>query len=97
MDLLKDRISMLAVKDFCWAEGKHRYAGARRHSVEFTTLEKGNTPWEQVLKLLKQIGFKGPVSFHSEYQGKASFQDLTVEQVFEQTDRDLKLFRSWLP
>ena len=93
MDLLADRISMLAVKDFCWVEGKHRYAGARRHSAEFTTLEKGNTAWPAVLKHLKAIGFRGPVSFHGEY----SFKNLTVDEVFEQTERDLKLFRSWLP
>jgi sugar phosphate isomerase/epimerase len=96
MDLLADRITMLAVKDFCWVEGKHRYAGARRHSVEMATLEKGNTPWPTILKLLKSIDFRGPVSFHSEYQGSHSFQDMSVEQVLEQTGKDLKLFKSWV-
>lgn len=96
MDLLADRTTMLAVKDFCWVEGKHRYAGARRHSSEFTTLDKGNTPWPTVLKHLKAVGFSGPVSFHSEYQGSVSFADLSTDEVFAQTARDFALFRSWL-
>ncbi|MFH0939316.1 MAG: TIM barrel protein [Planctomycetota bacterium] len=97
LDLLADHITMLSVKDFCWVEGKHRYAGARRHSIEFTTLEKGNTPWPTVLQHLKAIKFNGPVSFHSEYQGDYSFKNLSVDEVFEQTERDFKQFRSWLP
>jgi hypothetical protein len=87
---------MLAVKDFRWVEGKHRYAGGRRHSVEFCPLDGGNTPWPQVIKLLKQIRYDGPISFHSEYQGSHSFADLTPRQVVEQTAKDVALFRSWL-
>jgi sugar phosphate isomerase/epimerase len=95
MDLLAERIVMLAVKDFLWVEGKHRYAGGRRHSVEFCPLEEGNTPWPQVLRRLRQIGFDGPISFHSEYQGRHSFADLSVDEVIAQTGRDVELFRRW--
>jgi L-ribulose-5-phosphate 3-epimerase len=95
MDLLSDRIVMLAVKDFRWVEGKHRYAGARRQSVEFCPLADGNTPWPAVLKRLKQIKFDGPISFHSEYQGSHSFADLTVDEVIAQTKRDVELFNQW--
>ncbi len=95
MDLLSDRIVMLAVKDFRWVEGKHRYAGGRRHSVEFCPLADGNTPWPAVLKRLKQVKFDGPISFHSEYQGVHSFADLTVDEVIAQTKRDVELFNTW--
>jgi sugar phosphate isomerase/epimerase len=95
MDLLADRIVMLAVKDFRWVEGRHRYAGGRRHSVEFCPLADGNTPWPQVLQRLRQVGFDGAISFHSEYQGPHSFADLTVDQVIDQTKRDVELFRQW--
>jgi sugar phosphate isomerase/epimerase len=95
MDLLSDRIVMLAVKDFRWVEGKHRYAGGRRQSVEFCPLADGNTPWPKVLRHLRRLNFAGPISFHSEYQGPHSFADLSVDEVIAQTKRDVALFRQW--
>ncbi len=97
MDLLQDRITMLAVKDFRWEDRRPRhYAGARRHGAVWCPLEEGNTPWPDVLKHLHQIRFDGPVSLHSEYQGSNSFADLSVDEVFEQTARDAALFKKWL-
>jgi sugar phosphate isomerase/epimerase len=100
MDLLSDRITMLPVKDYRWldeARGEGRkYAGGRRHSVEFCPLADGNTPWPDVLAHLHEIDFAGPVSLHSEYQGKHSFADLTVDEVFEQTRQDFERFREWV-
>lgn len=96
MDLLADRITMLAVKDFHWVVGKHGYGGGRLHSIEMCPLESGNTQWPQVIEILKKINFDGPISFHGEYQGKFSFRDLTSQQVIEQTAADLKVFQSWL-
>ncbi|OGV39430.1 MAG: hypothetical protein A2020_09410 [Lentisphaerae bacterium GWF2_45_14] len=96
MDLLADRITMLAVKDFRWLDNKNGYAGARRHSIEICPLEDGNVPWPDVLQILKKINFKGPVSLHSEYKGAHSFRDLNTEEVFEQTGKDLAFFRKLL-
>jgi sugar phosphate isomerase/epimerase len=96
MDLIADRIIMLAVKDFRWVDGKHRYGGARRHSIEMCPLDVGNTAWPKVIDILRTVGFDGPISFHGEYQGQHSFKDLTSEQVIEQTAKDLELFRSWV-
>ncbi len=96
MDLLSDRITMLAVKDFRWRDDKKGYAGARRHSTEWCPLETGNTPWPTVLKHLKAINFHGPVSLHSEYQGSHSFADLTSDEVLTQTEKDAALFRRWM-
>lgn len=95
MDLLADRITMLAVKDFRWRDDRKGYAGARRHSTEWLPLEQGNTPWPEVLEHLCDIGFSGPVSLHSEYQGPHSFADLSTEEVFAQTARDAALVRRW--
>ena len=96
LDLLSDRVVMLAVKDFQWIEAGKGYAGARRHSVQFCPLQDGNVPWPGVLRHLHQIGFHGPVSLHSEYQGKASFRDLSTDEVFAQTARDVKQLKSWM-
>jgi L-ribulose-5-phosphate 3-epimerase len=95
LDLLSDRLVMLAVKDFRWANGKHRYAGGRIQSMEFCPLEMGNTPWPLAIKRLRELKFDGPISFHSEYQGQFSFKDLTVGEVIEQTKKDVTLFRNW--
>lgn len=95
MDLLKDRIVMIAAKDFYWTDGKG-YAGGRRNHVLFSPFSQGNVPWLKVLANLKAIGFAGPISLHSEYQGDHSFRDLTTLEVFEQTALDLKLFRDWM-
>lgn len=95
LDLLAERVVMLAVKDFLWAEAGKRYAGARAYSIEFCPLQDGNVPWPRVLTYLQTIGFNGPISFHSEYQGPHAFQDLTTDEVFEQTARDLDLWRQW--
>lgn len=95
LDLLQDRIVMLAVKDYQWVESDS-HAGGRRFKVQWCPLEQGNVPWHTVLGHLNRIGFSGPISLHSEYQGKNSFHDLTTEEVFEQTDRDAQRFRAWL-
>lgn len=95
LDLLRDRVTMLAVKDFRWVPAGAGYAGARLHSTQFCPLQDGNVPWPKVLQCLKQINFTGPISLHSEYQGPHSFADLTVDEVFEQTGRDRELFLTW--
>lgn len=93
MDLLRDRIVMLAVKDFRWLMGKEGYAGALRHSVEFCPLEKGNVEWRTVIGQLLATNFRGPVSLHGEYQGPHSFADLSCRAVIEQSKQDLSYFR----
>jgi sugar phosphate isomerase/epimerase len=94
MDLVQDRIVMLAVKDFRWVDSAHGYAGARLHGVQFCPLEFGNVPWKEVWSHLWEINFEGPISFHSEYQGPHAFKDLTVDEVFEQTGKDLEWWRT---
>ena len=42
------------------------------------------------------MGFEGPASLHSEYQGSDSFRDLSTEQVLEQTALDAALLRHWM-
>jgi hypothetical protein len=59
-------------------------------------LADGNTPWPQIIRILKHNNFQGPVSFHSEYQGEHSFATLDPKQVVEQTARDMSVFQQWL-
>ncbi|HVK05259.1 MAG TPA: TIM barrel protein [Armatimonadaceae bacterium] len=95
LDLMSDRVVLLAVKDYEWVEGGSGYAGGRRFKVKWCPPEQGNVPWPEALRHLRASGFDGPVSLHSEYQGPHSFRDLSVDDVFAQTARDARLFRRW--
>lgn len=96
LELLADRVVMLAAKDYRWVDCKHRYAGGRRQSVEFHPFAGGNTPWLEVLTILKPIGFDGPISLHSEYQTSHAFADLSCRDVALQTAHDMTIFGPWL-
>lgn len=96
LDLLRDRLFMVAVKDYFWSSDGRGYGGGRRHKAMFCPPEEGNVPWQDVLQLLKESNFAGPISLHSEYQGGHSFRDLTTDEVFEQTARDAAFFRPLL-
>lgn len=94
LDLLSERLLMLAVKDYFW--DSHGYGGGRRSRARWCPLEEGNTPWPQVLERLRQLNFQGPASLHSEYQGAHSFRDLSTEEVLQQTVLDARAFRAWM-
>jgi L-ribulose-5-phosphate 3-epimerase len=96
LELIVDRIVMLAVKDFRWLDNKSAYAGARRHSVMVTPLATGNTPWPAIVKVLKDRRFTGPISLHSEYRTDHSEPWCeTVADVIEQTVKDMQVFEQW--
>jgi len=95
LDLLGDRINMLGVKNAGLypetdAEGKTRWQG------KLVPVWEGLTPFPQAFSYLKQVGFDGPCSFHSEYQGSFSFKDMTTQELIEQTREDLKYVRQVL-
>jgi len=84
MDLLADWIRVVAVKDFGWVREGSTWV------VRHYPLSEGLVPWDRVLKILRQIGFDGPMSIHSEYP------DLGIDELVEQTKRDLEYLRSLL-
>ncbi len=90
LDLLSERLAMVAVKDYRWIA-----RGEREYKPQWCPLADGITPWPRVLERLKTIGFDGPISLHSEYQGANSFRDLTTPEVLEQTARDAQVTRDW--
>ncbi|MFB6136697.1 MAG: sugar phosphate isomerase/epimerase family protein [Halobacteriaceae archaeon] len=85
LDLLADRARLLAVKDFAW----RRAEGDREWGVETVPLEEGLVPWERAFDHLRESGYDGPVSLHSEYDWP--FDDLAA-----QTGRDLEYVRELL-
>jgi sugar phosphate isomerase/epimerase len=86
-ELLAPHVRIVAVKDFAWRSepGKPK---ATWQSV-YVPLREGIVPWPEFFEKLGTSTFDGPVSLHSEYQGKGSWRDLNTRELIEQTAADL--------
>jgi sugar phosphate isomerase/epimerase len=96
IDLLQQYLSMVAVKSFGFTSSRDAATGETRWEPKIVPLREGTVRWREVLACLKQLGWDGIVTMHSEYQGKGSFKDLTVEELIVQTREDLQYFRPLL-
>jgi sugar phosphate isomerase/epimerase len=95
LDLLGQRISLVAIKDIDWAktDDVDPNHGKPRWYTRIVPLSRGVVPWPSVFACLRAIGFDGWLSVHSEYQGPHSWRDLTTQEVIEQTREDLAYLR----
>jgi sugar phosphate isomerase/epimerase len=84
MDILADCIRMVAVKDFGWFKEGGRWI------ARVVPIGEGLVPWREVFKILKHIGFKGPVSIHCEYE------EMPLREIIEQARRDLNYVKEVL-
>jgi sugar phosphate isomerase/epimerase len=94
LDLVSDHLFMVAVKDMAWFRVDSSGAARKGWRQLMVPLDAGLTDWPELIRCLKAINFRGPLSFHSEYQGAHSFSDMTPAQVIEQTRKDLAYFRA---
>jgi len=83
MDILSRMIRMVSVKDYGWFKAGGEWC------VRTVPLGEGLVPWKTVFEILKKIGFRGPVSIHSEY-------DLPLDEIVAQTKKDVKYLESIL-
>ena len=93
IDLLQNSISMVAVKSFGLFPEPDAETGGTRWRHLLVPLKQGTVRWREVFGCLKQLGWNGIVSLHSEYQGKESWKDLDVPALVEQTREDLGFLR----
>ena len=93
-ELLAPHLRMVAIKDFLWKPepGKPKAAW---HDYQ-TPLRDGIVPWPEFFERLSKASFDGPISLHSEYQGKHSWRDLTTEELIAQTAEDLAFVKAML-
>jgi len=89
MDLLRENTRIVAVKDFGWFKGSHE-AGRKGWRAEIVPLSEGLVPWVEVFQYLREMGFDGPVSLHSEYEY------LDLKGLIHQTKSDLEYIRDIL-
>jgi sugar phosphate isomerase/epimerase len=66
LDLLGDRIAVVAFKDYVW-EMEDDEAGKPRLVRVAKPLSQGMVPWPQVMSYLRQVRFDGWISVHREY------------------------------
>ena len=92
IDLLQNRVGILAVKSFGWFREPDAKTQEQVWKAKQVPLEEGNVQWRQVFELLRQVGWDSDgqslVSVHSEYQGGSSWKDLSVSDLIEQTRAD---------
>ena len=91
MDEMKDRIRLVAVKDFGWFREESN--GNTRWRQKLVPLKEGVVRWKEAFECLRSLSFDGVVSFHSEYQGWGSWKDLNTEEVLRQTKEDYEYMR----
>jgi sugar phosphate isomerase/epimerase len=93
LDLLGDRIALVAIKDLRWEQVDDPMLGKPRWISRIVPLRQGIVRWPQVFACLRKVGFDGWVSMHSEYQGWHSWRNLTVDEVLDQTRDDLQFLQ----
>jgi len=87
LDLLGERITLVAVKDVAWEPILESDPNKPRWQVRVVPLSKGIVPWPDVFARLRDLKFNGWISIHSEYA------NLDARQVIEQTRQDLSYLR----
>lgn len=96
LDLLAPWLKLVAVKNFAWEKLERDKYGQQQWGHKVVPIADGVSPLPKYVGALKQAGFDGIFSMHSEYKGKHSFQDLDTEACLEQTVKDLHYFKSLL-
>jgi len=74
----------VAVKDFLW----ERSGDARVRRSRCVPLGQGFVNWPEWWQCLRDAGFQGPVSIHSEIEG------LSFDQMLKQAKSDIQYLRS---
>ena len=95
LDLLADHIKIVAAKGMGWMY----YPGIAGERGEWRNVilpvKESAVRWQEAFGYLKEIGFTGPVSVHSEYGGSHSWRDLqTTDEILAQTSTDLAYLKS---
>jgi sugar phosphate isomerase/epimerase len=93
IDLLQQYVSMVAVKTFGPFAARDAASGETRWEHKIVPLREGTVRWREVFGYLKQLGWDGVVTLHSEYQGRGSFKDLNHDELLVQTRADLEYIR----
>lgn len=90
LDLVSDRIRLIAAKNLGWFQQKDAETGRIEWKRSVVPCDEGMTDWREFFKCLRAIGYDGYVSMHSEYS------DLELDDLIAQTEADLRLMKDVL-
>lgn len=93
LDLLAPWVALVGVKNYLLAPTERDDYGQQRFQVKYAPLADGIAPLPQFFQRLKQIGYDGVVSLHSEYKGLSSFRRLATPELLEQSAADLRYLK----
>ncbi len=92
IDLLQERVGILAVKSYGWFSEPDEQTGGTRWTPRLVPLQDGQVQWARAFALLRQVGWdtdgRALVSIHSEYQGRGSWRSLELPELLKQTGAD---------
>ena len=93
LDLLAPWIAISSLKNAIWIDVGRDATGQRRWEPRKCPLADGIAPVPEYLAALKQIGYPGIFTLHSEYKDSNSWKQLSTEECLTQTERDLNYVR----
>ena len=93
LDLVAPWIALVGVKNYTFASTERDNYGQQRFQVRYAPLADGIAPLPQFFQRLKQIGYDGIVSLHSEYKGSSSFRRLSTPELLDQSATDLRYLK----
>lgn len=96
LDLLAPWISLVSMKNFKWEMGERDNSGQMEWHTRLVPVADGIAQIPEFVKVLKQLGYNGIYSMHSEYKGRHSFKDMNTDECIQQTAADLKFFKPLL-
>jgi sugar phosphate isomerase/epimerase len=90
LDLLAPWIAISSLKNFKWTAQPRDEHGQVRWRVVKCPLADGVAPIPDYLAALRQLGYHGLYSLHSEYSDSNSWKQLSIEECLQQTAKDFE-------
>ncbi|MDZ4286676.1 MAG: TIM barrel protein, partial [Prosthecobacter sp.] len=88
LDALAPWVALVGVKNYLMQPADRDEFGQQRFKVSYVPLADGTAPLPQFFRRLKEIGYDGVVSLHSEYKGGSSWRRLKTPELLEQSATD---------
>ena len=96
LDLLAPWIAISSLKNCQWTTTERDQQGQMRWKFQKCPLADGIANIPQYLERLRELGYHGLFTLHSEYSDRGSWKVLNADECLEQTKRDLEFVKSIL-
>lgn len=96
LDLLRPWIALSSLKNCVWTSNGRDEVGQQRWAPKKCPLADGIAPIPDYLQRLREGGYRGIYTLHSEYTDKNSWKQLSVDECLEQTRIDFEYAKGCL-